>query len=189
MAGTPRATSRLIGPPGGGREAQRARQREALEKLLGSSTADCTKFGTALAELERASVDAAERHRTFREKLAGAGRAAAAVRESMTEALTVSEHTTEDMSEATEKARRAVDVHRAAHRALEESDLGLPDIALSDAAQLREAAAEARRQVRQAEKVMADARRRMASAASAVQMAVGASRREAPKAAPPLRPA
>jgi hypothetical protein len=205
---TPRSSSVASSVPSNGslgprthtRDVQRARQREALQKLLGSSAQALGKFEQTLETLRRGASESNARYQALEVQLTRASGAGGPVlrqvQAQLEQALTVSTHTTADMEAAVARAEYAVDYHRAAHDALaardsHDSDLTAsppsrlpshptePSNVLQETTTLREAQAECRKVLRASEQAFTAARAEMANAASKVQAAIGESRKQA----------
>ena len=121
-----------------------------------------------------------------------------AVIRTVRDAIALNEHTQADMAEAAERAQWALQAHRAAHDELAAS-LDAPTTELgtqlsgqrmpahpseatrgvaAQTAVLRDAMAECRKALKQAEQIFATSRSRAADASSAVQGAVSAARKQ-----------
>ena len=164
---------------------QRARQSEALGKLIASSESDLAKFDKIVEGFERTVTETKVRRVGFEEKLSFAGRADSSIQGALREAITVCEHTGQDMREAIDMALRVVADYRNAHKALllaADTDERSTEVAT---AQLREASAEARRWLRSGDVVVAKGRSKTLDAATAVQQAIAKERTRSE--APPRR--
>jgi hypothetical protein len=164
---------------------QRARQSEALGKLIASSVSDLAKFDKIVEGFERTVKETKVRRVGFEEKLSFAGRADSSIQGALREAITVCEHTGQDMREAIDMALRVVADCRNAHKALllaAGTDERSTDVAT---AQLREASAEARRWLRSGDVVVAKGLSKTLDAATAVQQAIAKERTRSE--APPRR--
>ena len=164
---------------------QRARQSEALGKIIASSESDLAKFDKIVEGFERTATETEVRRVGFEEKLTFAGRADSLIQGALREAITVCEHTGQDMREAIDMALRVVADYRNAHKAIQlaaDSDERLTEVAT---AQLREASAEARRWLRSGDVVVAKGRSKTLDAATAVQQAIAKERTRSE--APPRR--
>jgi hypothetical protein len=164
---------------------QRARQSEALGKLIASSESDLAKFDKIVEGFERTATETKVRRVGFEEKLSFAGRADSSIQGALREAITVCEHTGQDMREAIDMALRVLADYRNAHKALllaADTDERSTEVAT---AQLREASAEARRWLRSGDVVVAKGRSKTLDAATAVQQAIAKERTRSE--APPRR--
>lgn len=193
-----------LGPRGAGRDVQRVRQREALQKQLAGSANSLHKFEQALELLRRGVTESHARYQALEVQLAraaGAGGGAggpvlAQVQAQLEQARTVSLYTTADMEAALDRAEYAVECHRAAHDALAARDANDADLTasppsrlpshptepgnvLQETTTLREAQAECRKVIRASEQAFTTARAQMANASSQVQAAIGQSRKQA----------